>query len=250
MIGRAILLLLLLLAPCRSFAEPGPVPSVAANAACRLAIAAAERSHGIPSQLLAAIARVESGRRDEASRTFNPWPWTINIDGQGTFYESKPQAVAAANSMRPHAATSIDVGCMQISLTFHPDAFSDMNQAFDPASNAEYGARFLMQLYEKTNSWPKAVEQYLSATPDIGQEYGRRVYAVWPEEQRLADVITSYPALGGWGTPIGHSLLSAPLRQGSPHVIPQVTGFGGAPPQGRSLASYRSAPVRLSLRIP
>ena len=66
---------------------------------------------------------------------------------------------------------------MQISLTFHPDAFPDMNQAFDPVANADYGARYLLQLYEKTNSWPKAVEMYHSATPDIGQEYGRRVYA-------------------------------------------------------------------------
>jgi hypothetical protein len=250
MIGRAIPLLLFLLVPFRSFAEPAPVPSIAANAACRLAISAAERAHGIPSHLLAAVARVESGRRDDASRSFNPWPWTINVDGQGSFYESKAQAVAAANSMRPHVSTSIDVGCMQISLTFHPDAFANMDQGFDPASNAEYGARFLMQLYEKTNSWPKAVEQYHSATPEIGQEYGRRVYAVWPEEQRLADAITPYPASGGWGAPIGHSILSAPLRQGAPHVIPQVTGLGGASPQGRSLASYRSAPIRLSMRIP
>jgi hypothetical protein len=249
--GRTIpFLLLLLLTPCQVFAEPAPVPSIATNAMCRQAITAAERAHGIPSQLLAAIARVESGRRDEASRTFNPWPWTINIDGQGSFYETKAQAVAAAISMRPHAITSIDVGCMQISLTFHPDAFPDMNQAFDPASNTEYGARFLMQLYEKTNSWPRAVELYHSATPDIGQEYGRRVYAALPLEQKLADAAAPYAVAGGWGTPIGHSILSAPLRVGAPHIIPQVAGFGGGPAPGRSLASYRSAPVRLAFHIP
>jgi soluble lytic murein transglycosylase-like protein len=244
--GRTILTLLALLTPWEAFADGVPLAFVAPNAACRGAISAAERAHGIPSHLLAAIARVESGRRDQASGTFNPWPWTINIDGQGSFYETKAQAVAAATSMRPHATTSLDVGCMQISLTFHPDAFADMNMAFDPASNADYGARFLMQLYEKTSSWPRAVEMYHSATPEIGQEYGRRVYAALPEEQRLADVSPPFATMTAWTSPVGRQGLFAPLRQGAPHVILQPAGpLGGVAP-GRALDFYRSNPVRLA----
>jgi hypothetical protein len=248
--GRTILLLLVLLAPCQALADAVPLPSMAADAACRQAITSAERAHGIPSHLLAAVARVESGRRDQTTGTFNPWPWTINMDGQGSFYETKAQAVAAALTMRPHAVTSIDVGCMQISLTFHPDAFPDMSAAFDPASNADYGARFLLQLYAKTNSWPKAVEMYHSATPEIGQEYGRRVYAAWPEEQRLADVTQPSPIGNPWFSPIGRQALLAPLRQGTPHVIPQAPSLLGGLSPGRSLASYRLAPVRFAFRAP
>jgi hypothetical protein len=246
--GRTILFLLVLLAAYPAFADTAPIPSLGANAACRQAIAAAERAHRIPTHLLAAIARVESGRRDQASGTFNPWPWTINMDGQGSFYDNKPQAVAAALSMRPYVSRSIDVGCMQISLTNHPNAFSGMDQAFDPASNAEYGARFLVQLFEKTNSWPRAVEMYHSATPDIGQEYGRRVYAVLPEEQRLAEVTPSYPLANAWGPAFGRSMMFAPLRSGAPHLIPQTPGLAGGMPLGRSLESYRSAPVRMAFR--
>jgi hypothetical protein len=259
---RAIVFLLVLLAPCRLLADTAPMATPPASAVCRQAIAAAERGHNIPPHLLAAIARVESGRRDDASGTFNPWPWTINLDGQGSFYDSKAQAMAAALPMRAHATRSIDVGCMQISLTFHPDAFADLNQAFDPASNADYGARFLAQLFEKTNSWPKAVELYHSANPEIGQEYGRRVYAAWPAEQLLAGL--AQPSLGLFGPPVGRSSLFAPLRQGAPHVIPQGAlgggalgggalgggALGGGPPVGRSLGAYRSAPVRLALRAP
>jgi soluble lytic murein transglycosylase-like protein len=252
--GRTILPLLVLLAPCRALADAVPVPSVLpANAACRQAITAAERAHGIPPHLLAAVARVESGRRDDASGSFNPWPWTINVDGQGSFYDSKAQAVAAAASMRQRATKSIDIGCMQISLTYHPDAFPDMGSAFDPASNANYGATFLAQLYEKTGSWPKAVEMYHSATPEIGQEYGRRVYAAWPQEQRLAEATEPYPVAstaGTWASPVGHSTLFAPLRQGAPHIIPQMAGLGGSPPFGRSLDAYRSASVRFAFRTP
>ena len=53
-------------------------------------------------------------------------------------------------ALRMHATKSVDVGCMQISLTYHPDAFSSMDQAFDPASNADYGARFLAQLLRES----------------------------------------------------------------------------------------------------
>jgi hypothetical protein len=225
---------------------------------CRQAITAAERAHGIPSHLLAAIARVESGRRDDASGSFNPWPWTINMDGQGSFYDSKAQAVATAVAMRPRVTRSIDVGCMQISLTMHPNAFPDMMQAFDPASNADYGARFLVQLYGKTNSWTRAVEMYHSATPDIGQDYGRKVYAALPEEQKMAEVTpaVSVPMMGGGGWAaqgVNRSLVvSSAIRSVAPHIIPLARGLGaggGAPP-GRSLASYRAMPVRLAFRAP
>jgi hypothetical protein len=249
---RMIPILLAVLAPCRVLADPNPALPLTTNQMCRQAISAAERAHGIPPHLLAAIARVESGRRDEGSGTFNPWPWTINMDGQGTFYDNKIQAVAAAMTMRPRVTRSIDVGCMQISLTQHPDAFSGLNQAFDPASNADYGARFLVQLYGKTNSWPKAVAMYHSATPDIGADYQRRVYAALPEEQKVADVGQPLPQTGGWAQGVNRSLLSLPLRTAAPHIIPmapRLGATGGAPP-GRSLASYRAAPVRLAWRAP
>lgn len=245
--------LLVLLAPCGAYADINRASTTAANDVCRRAIVAAERGHGIPSHLLAAIARVESGRRDQASGTFSPWPWTINMDGQGSFYETKAEAVAAATAMRARTTKSIDVGCMQISLTYHPNAFPDMERAFDPASNTDYGARFLTQLFEKTNSWPRAVEMYHSATPDIGAEYGQRVYAVLPEEQRLAGLLQPEPAISPlgnpWGPTMGRSTLFPPLRQGAAHVIPQMPGLAGGTPSGRSLDSYRSAPVHLAFRV-
>lgn len=213
---------------------------------CRQAIAAAERAHGIPANLLAAIARVESGRRDEATGTFNPWPWTINMDGQGSFYDTRAQAVAAATAMRPRATRSIDVGCMQISLTFHPDAFASLMQAFDPPSNAEYGARYLAQLFDKTGSWPKAVELYHSATPEIGLDYQRKVYAAWPEEQRLAAALppAAMPLLRGamFASPV----IPRGLLQPGGRIIPQQAAGTGMLAPGRTLEMYRSAPVRMA----
>jgi hypothetical protein len=254
----AITVLLALAASTDAFADTSLAPAPPDGQLCRQAIAAAEKAHGIPTHLLAAIARVESGRKDQASGTFNPWPWTINADGQGSFYDRKSQATAAALTLRMHATKSVDVGCMQISLTYHPDAFSSMDQAFDPASNAEYGARFLTQLYEKSSSWPRAVELYHSATPELGQEYGRQVYAAWPMEQKLALAEStaaaaepsrlSAPALASpWAAPINRSLLSSAFR---PHIIMQTPGLTGSSLPGRTLDSYRSAPVRFAFRAP
>jgi hypothetical protein len=221
-----------------------------AGRVCRQAVAAAERAHGIPTHLLAAIARVESGRKDQASGTYNPWPWTINFDGQGSFYDNKIQAVAAATSMRPRVSVSIDVGCMQISLTNHPDAFATMDQAFDPNLNADYGARFLVQLFEKAGSWPKAVELYHSATPDLGRDYGQKVYAALPEETRLATTGELSPLAAAWAATLSRPMTVSPYGQGTPHIIPRATGLGGEATPGRTLAAYRANPVRLAFRIP
>ena len=256
---RLVLVVLAMMPPRCGLADTSILLPTAPSQMCRQAIDAAERAYGIPSHLLAAIARVESGRRDDASNTFNPWPWTINSDGQGSFYESKTQAVAAALTMRAKAVHSVDVGCMQISLTYHPNAFTGMDQAFDPHANADYAARFLLSLYEKTSSWPRAVEMYHSATPELGRDYQQNVYAVWPEEKRLADldgplpVVNATPgAIGGsWGMPFNRVMVSSLFRQSTPHIIPMAAGLTGAPSSpGRTLDAYRAAPVRLASRLP
>ena len=61
---------------------------------CRQGIGSAERGSGIPPHLLAAISRVESGRRDEATGVRQPWPWTINAEGEPHLFDTKEQAVA------------------------------------------------------------------------------------------------------------------------------------------------------------
>ena len=44
------------------------------------------------------------------------------------------------NSYRAQGARSIDVGCMQVNLLHHADAFASLEQAFDPVANARYAA--------------------------------------------------------------------------------------------------------------
>src|SRR3954451_14475156 len=111
------------------------------SAQCRSAIAAAERALGIPDRLMQAIGIVESGRPDERGGS-SAWPWTINVEGVGYVFDNKAEAVAAVSAHRARGARSIDVGCMQVNLLHHGDAFASLDEAFDPAANARYAAAF------------------------------------------------------------------------------------------------------------
>jgi len=146
---------------------------------CSAAIATAERSGEIPPGLLAAIARVESGRPDPASGTVRPWPWTVNIGGAGRFFASKAEAVIVTAAIRAQGVASIDVGCMQVNLMHHPAAFASLEEAFDPLSNALYAAQFLKALFSETGDWAAAVAAYHSRTREIGASYQDKVLAAW-----------------------------------------------------------------------
>jgi hypothetical protein len=122
---------------------------------CRVAGAEAEARFGLPPGLLAAIGRVESGRADPATGVVAIWPWTINANGAGQMFASATAAVAETEALRASGVSSIDVGCFQINLLHHPAAFSSVEQAFDPRTNADYAARFLFALHERLGGWSR-----------------------------------------------------------------------------------------------
>ncbi len=142
--------------------------------ACTTAIAAAERGSGIPAGLLAAIARVESGR-PRPGGGIAPWPHAINAGGAGRYPETKAAAIAEVEALRARGIASVDVGCMQVNLFHHPQAFGSLEAAFDPATNVAYAARFLRDLHARTGNWAEAVAQYHSSEPGRGLAYHSRV---------------------------------------------------------------------------
>ena len=167
----ALVLLLLLM-------TPGPAPA-AETPDCGAAIAAAERANDLPAGLLAAIARVESGRAAPASGAIRPWPWTVDAGGAGHFFATKAAAIAATQALEAEGATAIDVGCLQVDLAFHPTAFASLEEAFDPLANALYAAHFLRSLFAATGDWTTAAAAYHSQTQAIAAPYRQKVLAVW-----------------------------------------------------------------------
>ena len=164
---------------CAAFAWPG-MRAEAADAGCEAAGTLAEQRYEVPAGLLLAIGRVESGRRDPGTGRLAAWPWTINAQGRGQLFETREAAQVAVQALQKSGVASIDVGCFQVNLAYHPDAFPHLEDGFDPAANADYAARFLLSLKAKLGSWPAAVAAYHSATPELGGPYRDRVLAGWP----------------------------------------------------------------------
>lgn len=137
--------------------DVGPAPALA----CEPAIESAAAAHEIPADLLLAIGMVESGLT----------PWVLNAEGTPYFFEDSASAIAELESLQAGGIASIDVGCMQVNLRWHPDAFPDLATAIDPGSNATYAAKFLLSLYAMTGSWTDAVAYYHSSAQRYQRPY-------------------------------------------------------------------------------
>ena len=185
--------------------RPGPTWAEQQSAQCTLALRAAEVRHGTAPGLVAAIAKAESGRPVPPLPGIQPWPWAINADGAAQYFDSKAAAVAWTRLALARGVRQIDVGCMQINLQAHPSAFGDLDQAFDPAANTDYGARFLRTLYAEAGDWPTATGFYHSRTPFRAADYRERVAAI-------AEGRTPRPGLG-------EPLYVRAIRQGSLRIV-------------------------------
>jgi hypothetical protein len=153
---------------------------LASGVRCEQAIGAAARANRVPGDLMGAIGLVETGRPDPANGAWRPWPWAINAEGRGMFFESKAEAIAAVRRLQASGVRSIDVGCMQVNLMHHPNAFASLDEAFDPSRNALYAGRFLGELFQRSGNWTVAAGWYHSTTADLAADYVRRVTAVMP----------------------------------------------------------------------
>ena len=145
---------------------------------CQDAAAEAERDWGLPNGMLAAIGRVESGRMMQHGGS-PAWPWTINAAGRGQHFTNKQDAMFTVARLQGAGIRSIDVGCFQINLSYHPGAFASLDEAFDPRQNALYAARFLSDLYQRNGSWNEAIGAYHSASAAKATAYRSRVLAAW-----------------------------------------------------------------------
>jgi hypothetical protein len=145
------------------------------SAMCEAAIRSAELRYHLPPGLLTAISLAESGRSDPTSRTLRPWPWAVQASATSLYFDTRTEAVGWVRAAQARGVTSIDTGCLQISLLFHQGAFSGLEAAFDPELNADYAARFLRQLYSETNDWVLATGFYHSRTASLAVPYRERV---------------------------------------------------------------------------
>ncbi|MFV0626893.1 MAG: transglycosylase SLT domain-containing protein [Alphaproteobacteria bacterium] len=188
------LILLMFIQPVQANAVEKPIDD---RFVCVDATAKFEKEFQIQKHLLTTISNVETGRWDETLQKRTTWPWTVNAQGKGYYYDTKEEAIAAVKTLQKNGVKSIDVGCMQVNLMYHGKAFANLNDAFDPEKNVEYGAKFLKNLYQNADEdWMKAATQYHSKKPHKAQRYGNKLAAVYEDikanlsSDPLTDVIT------------------------------------------------------------
>ena len=144
-----------------------------------------ERDMGIPTHLLKSISLAETGRWDEQKQVNFTWPWTVTALGVGNYFQSKIEAIQYVRFLKANAITNIDVGCMQINLHYHGNAFTSFEDAMDPGINVTYAAKYLKGLYQSARSWTKAAGYYHSKTPKYFQRYKLKILKYWKQQKQL-----------------------------------------------------------------
>lgn len=209
-------LVLTLVVPAAVAAAPGPQADRLAER-CEAAALRAARAEGVPARLLRALSLAESGRRLEGE--VRPWPWTVNLEGEGRWFEAPGDLLAWVRARQAEGARSFDLGCFQVNHLWHGDAFESLEQMLDPAANARYAARFLRALREETGDWKAAVGLYHSRTPELAGRYRARVLRIMADLPSAAGQEIDFAALPA--APAGDAW---PGVRGAPQPIARPPG--------------------------
>lgn len=156
------------------------VAKPSASSVCDQAAHIASSETGVPYPVLRAITRTETGR--QIAGRLEPWAWAVNVEGAGHWFDSKSAAKSYVDTHLSQGRRSIDIGCFQINIRWHGQAFRSLEDMFDPVTNARYAASFLAKLFEETGAWSKAVGAYHSRTVEHADRYLARF------DQVLADL--------------------------------------------------------------
>ena len=141
--------------------------------------------YGVPVEVFFAIALQESGKSGKDK--FLPWPWTLNIDRKGYYFDTREEAemalLKAMNEAKQNGKIGrVAVGLGQIYMPSHVSQFESPIQALDPARNLNYAAQLLVEHYSNTikdgrPDWWVAVGRYHSpGNKRFANEYRQLVF--------------------------------------------------------------------------
>ncbi|MBT5572442.1 MAG: transglycosylase SLT domain-containing protein [Alphaproteobacteria bacterium] len=165
---------------------PTHAKSLETNNICSQAIRSVDSEANTPTALLTAISHVESGRWDAQKEALFAWPWTVTNGSDGQYFPTKDAAIAQVRKLQSKGIRNIDVGCMQINLKYHPNAFEDLESALDPKTNARYAAKLLNSLFETHKTWAESIRRYHSSNPKFNRPYHDKVVRQWNSSRRVA----------------------------------------------------------------
>jgi len=151
------------------------------------------QKHQVPADLLLAVCSQESGRN--VNQRLLPWPWTLNVAGRGSWYNSAHEAQSALNRALT-GTCRVDIGLCQVHWCAHRHRFSVAAVLLNPYVNLDYAASILRAEYERvtrtgasgTTAWWQAVGRYHApGRPELAQRYRRQVQKRWLAQNRTPD---------------------------------------------------------------
>lgn len=118
------------------------------------------RAAGVPVEYLYAIAKTESNT--QLTIGYYPWPWTLNVAGQGRRFATYNEACADAEAaVTKHGGKSVDIGIGQLNWGYNGfKYFTSPCDSLHPKRNLEVAAMLLRQHYEKHGNWLEAAGRY------------------------------------------------------------------------------------------
>lgn len=128
----------------------------------------AELKHGIPENLLLAIAHFESNRS----------PFAVNAQGRGFYFKTKEEAASFIDNLAAQGVRNMNVGFMQLNYPSHRKRFKSAEDMLDVKQNIAYAAKLLKALYAKTGNWEKAVELYKGGYCDSSTSYRKKIFTL------------------------------------------------------------------------
>lgn len=137
--------------------------------------------YGVPAEVFFSVALQESGYTKDGK--YLPWPWTLNIDNKGYFFEDRESAEKALiDAMSGIEKSKVAVGIGQIYMPSHEQHFASPLIALDPTINLNYAARLIALEYVWTvkqgkPDWWVAVGRYHTPSNNVmATTYREQVY--------------------------------------------------------------------------
>jgi len=121
----------------------------------------AAQAAGIPAEVLYAVAKVESNFKIKIG--YYPWPWTLNIKGQGAYFATRAEACAAAlQGIERYGRYGVDIGLTQQNWGYvGMRYYSHPCDALAPLANLNTAALELRRCYDKQErDWVMAAGCY------------------------------------------------------------------------------------------
>jgi len=115
---------------------------------------------GVPPAVLYAVAKMESNLKIKIG--IYPWPWTLNIKGQGRYFATRDEACdAAVQGLAQHGRYAVDIGLTQQNWGWiGAKYYAQPCDALSPVDNLNIAAIELRRCFDKEGDWVRAAGCY------------------------------------------------------------------------------------------